>query len=96
VSVYFLIEISIKNKDIYSEYLEKVKPIIEKYKGKYLARGGEITSFSKNWNPERIVIIEFPTIEMLKRCLNSVEYKKISYLRENSTVSKAIVVEGIG
>lgn len=61
MSVYFLIEISIKN-----EYIDKVKPIIEKYKGKYLARGGKITSFSKNWNPERIIIIEFPSLELVK------------------------------
>jgi len=38
VSVYFIVEISVKNQDMYNEYINKVEPIIKKYKGNYLAR----------------------------------------------------------
>ena len=96
MSVYFIVEIKIKNenKDAYAKYVEQVRPIVEKYKGRYLARGGKITPIFGDWNPERIIIIEFPSEENVKQWLNSSEYKEIAVLRENSTIAKAIVAEG--
>jgi uncharacterized protein (DUF1330 family) len=94
MAVYLIIEVEIKDKGPYLEYLEKVRSIVEKYKGRYLARGGKVIPLFGNWNPERIVVIEFPSHEDVKRWLGSQEYKEISPLRERSTVTRAIVVEG--
>ena len=43
--------------------------------------------------PERVIVIEFPTVEDVNLCFGSQEYQKISTLRENPTKSKAIIVE---
>ncbi|MFA5063690.1 MAG: DUF1330 domain-containing protein [Candidatus Omnitrophota bacterium] len=96
MAVYFIVEIKTKdeNKEAYAKYIEQVRPIVEKYKGRYLTRGGKITSIFGNWNPERIIIIEFPSQENVKEWLNSPEYKGIAILREASTVTRAIMVEG--
>lgn len=94
--VYFIAEIQIKNKDLFNKYVEKVHPIIEKYNGHYLIRGGKTTPFfGCDWNPERILVIEFSSSDWVKRCFNSPEYLKISALRENSTITRAIMVEGL-
>ena len=37
--VYVIIDIEIKDKGPYYEYVDKVRPIVEKYNGSYLARG---------------------------------------------------------
>lgn len=95
MAVYFIVEIQIKNKDLYSKYIEDVRSIVEKYNGRYLVRGGKITPFSGDWNPERIIVIEFPSSSCVKKCFNSAEYKKISLFRENSTITKSIMVEGL-
>ena len=94
--VYFIVEIKTKseNKNLYSRYVAEVRSIVEKYKGKYLARGGKVTPVFGDWNPERIVVIEFPSSEDLWRWLGSPEYKEIAILRENSAVTRAIIVEG--
>jgi len=96
MAVYFIVEIKTKdeNKEAYAKYIEQVRPIIEKYKGRYLTRCGKITSIFGNWNPERIIIIEFLSQENVKEWLNSPEYKGIAILREASTVTRAIMVEG--
>lgn len=98
MTVYFIVEVktSDENKDAYVKYIEKVRPIVEKYNGRYLARGGKITPVFGGWNPERIVIIEFPSKESIEKWLNSSEYKEIAMLRESSTVTKAIIVDGCG
>jgi len=94
--VYFVVEIKTKNehKDTYTKYIEKVRPIVEKYKGRYFVRGGKITPVFGDWNPEKIIIIEFPSAKYVEKWLNSPEYKEIAVLRENSTITKAIMVEG--
>ncbi len=95
--VYFMVEIKIKNdgKENYAKYIEKVRPIVEKYKGKYLSRGGKITPVFGNWEPERIILIEFPSAEDVERWLDSAEYKEIAALRRNSTITKAVMLEGL-
>ena len=95
MSVYMIIDIQVHNSALYAEYLEKVPAILGQYGGRYLARGGTITPLSGNWNPKRIVVIEFETIERLRACFNSAEYRAIAPLREQSTTSKSIVVEGV-
>ena len=94
MSVYLIIEIQIKDKAIYAEYIAKVRPIVEKYNGSYLARGGKVTPIFGGWNPERIVVIEFSSPEDLKCWWNAPEYKEIAGLRERSTIGRAIMVEG--
>jgi len=96
MSVYFIVEVKTKNenKADYAKYIDAVRPIVEKYKGRYLARGGKISPVFGGWDPERLIIIEFPSQGDIEQWLDSPEYKKIATLREGSTITKAIIVEG--
>ena len=77
----------------YSEYIEKVVPIVEKYNGKYIIRSEKITPLGTGRKPNRVIIIEFNTKEQLEECFASEEYRKIASLRENSVDSNAIILE---
>jgi len=94
MSVYMIVEITVKNSELYSRYVAQVPQVVDKYGGRYLIRGGRATPLSGNWNPERIILLEFETVEQLRKCFESREYLEIAPLREQSTTSKSIVVEG--
>ena len=94
MAVYFIAEITIKNAELYSRYVEEVPGIITQYGGRYLARGDSVTPLAGNWAPERMIVVEFDTLEQVKQCLGSPEYRALAPLREQSTESKAIVVQG--
>jgi len=94
MAVYVIIEIKIKDRQVYSKYIARVRAIVEKYKGRYVVRGGKITPLFNSWHPERIIVIEFSSRYDVDRWLSSAEYKAIAILREESTETKAIVVEG--
>lgn len=79
--------------DEYLEYIEKVVPVVEKYKGRYMIRSEKITPLGTDWKPNRVILIEFDTKEQLEKCFTSEEYRKIASLRENSVESKAIILE---
>ncbi len=93
---YFIVTIEsekTKEQNEYEEYIRLVKPIVEKYGGKYLVRSNKITALQKNWNPRRVIIIEWKTREQITECFSSEEYKRIVAKRENSVNSNAIIVE---
>ena len=72
--VYVIIEVQVIDSEIYSKYIERVPGIISQYGGRYLIRGGKITPITGNWNPEKIVAVEFETLEQLQKCFQSTEY----------------------
>jgi uncharacterized protein (DUF1330 family) len=95
MSVYLVIELSVHNADTYAEYVTKVQPIVEAHGGRYLARGGEITPLSGGWEPERLVIVEFPSEDNLRAWLASDDYRALAPLREGTTTSRALFTQGV-
>ena len=95
MAVYMLIDVTVCEGDLYAQYIEQVREVVERHGGKYLARGGEVTVLSGDWHPGRVVLIEFPTMDDLRACFASPEYAALAPLRERSTVSRAIIVEGV-
>ena len=93
MSVHVLIDIKIINRDMYMEYVKKVPPIVKKFGGRYLARGENITILSGTWHPERIILLEFDNSEQVNNWFKSREYAEIASLRENSTITNAIMIE---
>lgn len=94
MSVYMIIDLKVTDPETYVEYVEKVPETVKEYGGRYLARGGKVTTLSGDWYPERIIVIEFPTFDHLKDWAMSREQIPLSEIRRKSTESRAIVVEG--
>jgi uncharacterized protein (DUF1330 family) len=93
MTVHVIIDIKVKNEDMYGEYIRKVPPIVKKFGGRYLVRGGKITTLSGTWRPERVIILEFDNAEQVHEWLTSREYAEVATLRESSTVSNAVMIE---
>ena len=92
---FVIIELSVLNKEEIIEY-QKLAPIaINHFDGKFVVRGGQVTSLEGDWNPERIVIIQFPTVERAKEWWNSEMYSKAKSIRQKVAETKMIIVEGV-
>jgi len=94
MSVFVILDINVTDWDIFPEYRDSVKPVVEKYGGRYLAKGGEVTTLFGHWDINRIVIVEFPTKQHLQDCIASPEYIAAKAIRDRSAQTRAIVVEG--
>ena len=64
---YIIVEVSITDHLEYEEYKKLVPGTIAAYDGKFLVRGTKTESLEGNWEPERIVILEFPSVERAKQ-----------------------------
>lgn len=96
MSCYFLIDVYIderKGRGSYEDYIMKVKPIVESFGGEYLVRTENITSLSPLRQPNRLIVIRFPSRRQLDLCFTSEEYKQIIHEREENVDARALVVE---
>lgn len=94
MSVYVIIEVQIVNAERYKQYVERVRKVVENHGGRYLVRGGTVTPMSGDWQPERMIMVEFASIDQVHACFRSEAYGKLAPLRTQSTISRAIAVEG--
>ena len=101
--IFVVLDITVHDTIMYEQYRIKVKPIIKKYNGKYLVRSGGM-AFDKdpdkkvipgegNWNPNRLIILEWKSMEELQKFINSVEYQKVAELRKKSASTKSVIVK---
>lgn len=94
---YLIAEHEIANAEMFEEYRSRVAPMIAKFGGRYLTRGGSHTILeSQNavWHPDRVVIIEFPDIAALNAWYASPEYQPLIELRQRSASDMLITLEG--
>ena len=93
---YFIVDTYIdakKGRGLYDEYIRKVKPIVESFGGEYLARTEKITSLHPLRNPQRVIIIRFPSRQALETCFASEAYRRIMRERTESVDSRALIID---
>ena len=95
MSAYIIVQINITNKEPYKEYLKQVTPIVEKYGGKYIIRGGNCKTLLGKWDYERTVAIKFPSYDIAVEWYNSEEYEPVKKIRENNSNGNLIIIEGL-
>lgn len=92
---YVIVDITITDPVGYEEYRKVAAPTVFAYGGKYIARGGRTETLEGDWKPNRLVILEFESIDRAKAWLNSPEYAGPRKLRQRTARSNMIVTEGI-
>ena len=94
MSAYLIADVNVENADSYAEYRRQVLPLIERHGGKFIVRGGAHETLEGDWRPARLVIIEFPSMAVLKQWYGSQEYKKLIDLRQDASSGSLVAVEG--
>ena len=92
---YVIVEVSIRDAAVYERYKELAPASIAAYGGRYMARGGHSEALEGQWDPCRVVILEFESVERARTWLESPEYKEARTLRHASASTQMIVVEGL-
>jgi uncharacterized protein (DUF1330 family) len=95
VAAYLIVDTLLSDPDLYEQYKLKARPLIEKFGGEYLARGGRMSLRETDlWSPSRLVLVRFPDVETANRCFDSVEYQQILPISKKSARRTAVILEG--
>jgi uncharacterized protein (DUF1330 family) len=93
MAAYFLARVKVVNEEEYRKYMDRNPESITKYGGKFFFRNGPREYIEGQDENERIVLLEFPTIEQAKAWYNSSEYQAILPLRLANARSSLILFE---
>ena len=92
---YVIADVEITNPVEYEDYKRMVPATLEAFGGKFVARGGEVAVLEGAWRPNRLVIIEFESVERARAWWASEEYRAAKELRQQHSVGSLVVVEGV-
>jgi uncharacterized protein (DUF1330 family) len=95
MSAYVVLDIEITDPEGFARYKAMATGTIGLYGGRYLARGGTTEILEGDWNPGRVVILEFDSIARAREWLESPEYRDARRLRHQAARTSMIVVEGV-
>ena len=79
---------------------ERYKPLslaaVEQYGGRFIVRGGPAEILEGPWSaPQRLIIVEFDSVEQARNFYHSPEYQQARQTREGAAEMNMLVVSGI-
>jgi uncharacterized protein (DUF1330 family) len=94
VAAYVIAEVTITDPQGFEAYRQMVPATVAKYGGKFVVRGGALEKLEGNWEPMRLVIIEFESAERAMQWWASEDYREAKELRQRTAQTNLIVIEG--
>ena len=92
---YVIALVNITDPERYETYRQLVPPTIAAYGGRFIARGGRTEVLEGALAPGRVVLLEFPSVELAKEWWSSAEYSEAKAIRQATSEGTLIVIEGV-
>lgn len=95
MTAYIIADVTVTDAEKMANYREWSTKAMQEHGAKVLVRGGAIEVLEGPWNPTRLVVMAFDTVEQAKAYYNSQTYTHARSLREGAGVMRMVVVEGV-
>ncbi|WP_407151943.1 DUF1330 domain-containing protein [Bradyrhizobium sp. ORS 86] len=92
---YAISEVEMRDPVAFEAYRSLAANTIAQYGGRYIVRGGAAEVVEGGPSPKAIVIVEFPTMAILREWYASPEYAEALKLRASALERRLIFVEGV-
>jgi uncharacterized protein (DUF1330 family) len=91
---YVVVQIAIDDPVDYERYKVLAPPSIAVYGGRHVVRGGRNEVLEGSWQPARLVVLEFPSMERAQAWWSSPEYAEAKALRQRCARTEMLLIEG--
>jgi uncharacterized protein (DUF1330 family) len=95
MTAYVIFDVEIRDPVRYQDFMNGVKPALEQAGVKYLARGGEHKVYEGDWEPRRIVLLEFPSLAAWEEFYASPTYQGLKHIRDACSSARLVGVTGL-
>lgn len=92
---FVIVEIEVRDPEAYEIYRSLVPASLDAYGGKFIACGGATENLEGDWAPERIVVLEFPSLERARQWWGSPEYRDAKAIRMRAARTRMIAIESV-
>jgi uncharacterized protein (DUF1330 family) len=94
MSAYVIANIRVTDPVQYEEYKRLSTIAINAYGAQVCVRGGEVTVLEGDWQPERVVVLKFASVERAQAFYDSPQYLAARKAREHAADMRMVVVAG--
>lgn len=94
MTAYLIADIDVHDAEGYAEYTAQTPGLVQRYGGRFIARGGNPDAKEGSWHG-RIAIIEFPSRDALESFWADPDYQKITAIRHQHATSRVVAVDGV-
>jgi uncharacterized protein (DUF1330 family) len=92
---YVIVEMQISDPERYKEYMAAAPATIAAAGGEYVVRGGRHESLEGDWQPARLAVLKFPSVERARAWYDGEQYRAARARRAGATeYFNMVVVEG--
>src|SRR4051812_33950960 len=95
MAAYVIFDVEIRDAAAYRTFMDGVKPALEAAGARYLVRGGEYRVYEGDWEPRRIVVLEFPTMAAWNEFYDGPTYQELKSVRDGCSSARLVAVEGL-
>ena len=95
MSAYVIVDIDVHDEPGLAEYRKLVPATVEKYGGRFAVRGGKFETREGSWQPKRLVLLEFPSMDAARRWYDSPEYRPVRKIRQENSRGRMAFFEGV-
>ncbi len=95
MAAYIIARVNVTDPEKYKNYIALSPAAIKAAGGRFLARGGEVVNLEGPPEPNRVVIVEFDSVEAAKAFYASDLYTAARKEREGAAQGQFIIVDGI-
>jgi uncharacterized protein (DUF1330 family) len=96
MAAYIIARINVTDMEQYKKYTAVTPGVIEQFGGRFIVRGGEKVTLEGPEETNRVVVIEFPSLERAQAFYKSDDYQAAKKLREGAATGQFIIVDGVG
>ncbi len=93
-AAYLIGDIEITDQDAYEKYRAGVSETVYAFGGNYLVRGAHGEVIEGTWEPKRLVVLEFESMNQAKTWYYSDEYAELKKLRQSASNGNLIFADG--
>jgi uncharacterized protein (DUF1330 family) len=93
-SAYIIANVRVTNPTQYEEYKRLSSAAMLAHGAQVCVRGGATEVLEGDWQPDRLVVLKFPSVEKARAFYNSTEYAKARAARAGAAIMRMIVAEG--
>ena len=94
MKAYLVLDFTITDLQGFMPYVEGVPALIARHGGRYIVQGAKPVPKEGDWQPDRMVILEFPSTDAANAFLDDPDFRTLAQVRHANTISKLVLVEG--
>jgi uncharacterized protein (DUF1330 family) len=95
MAAYVIIDARVTDDAAFRAHLDQVPAIVKAHGGKYLVRGGAHEVVRGNWTPDRLVVLEFDSVQQAKEWQEAADYADLRQELNRFSATNVVVVEGV-